>query len=169
MNRQVDKERIIHRTENAKLVVRPALSEDALDVLRWRNDPHVRAMSRQDVPITEEVHRSWYSQALSDPDRLLVIGVLSDQKVGMVRFDRQEPLLWEVSIAVAPEVCGQGVGRRLLVVSLEYLQSVHASVKILAVAKSSNLGSLKLFLSLGFIRENDGGEFTRLILSFGSS
>jgi ribosomal protein S18 acetylase RimI-like enzyme len=150
--------------EISQLAVRRALPEDVMDILRWRNDPHVCAMSRQHGPIDEAAHRTWYSQAVNDPDRLLIIGSVAGQKAGIVRFDCLQESLWEVSITLTPEARGRGLGRRLLEMALECLHVAHAPTEVLAVARLSNEPSVKLFLSLGFNRESDDGELVRLVL-----
>ena len=156
---------ILPCTDRSLLEVRRALPEDVMDILRWRNDPHARTMSRQQEQIDEAVHRSWYSQALNDSDRLLIVGMLMGQKVGIVRFDRRQSLLWEVNIALAPEARGYGLGRRLLKMALDCLQGAHVQAEIVAVAKLLNEPSLRLFESLGFARESDDGKFVTLVLS----
>jgi ribosomal protein S18 acetylase RimI-like enzyme len=161
----LDAHNIFRCTDRRQLEVRQALPEDVMDILRWRNDPHACAMSRQCGSIDEAVHRSWYSQALNDPDRLLIIGVLMSQKVGIVRFDREQQALWEVSITMAAEARGCGLGRRLLEMALECLYFAHAPAEVLAVAKLSNEPSLRLFQSLGFIRKKDDGMLVSLGLS----
>jgi ribosomal protein S18 acetylase RimI-like enzyme len=155
---------ILQCAEKTQLTVRRALQEDVMDVLRWRNDPHVCAMSRQNVPIDEAVHRNWYSQAVDDPDRLLIIAFLAGQKAGIVRFDRLQETLWEVSITLTPEARGRGLGRRLLEMALECLYVAHAPTEVLAVSRLSNEPSVRLFLSLGFNRESDDGELVHLVL-----
>lgn len=164
MNGLRDTRNILQCAEETQLTVRRALQEDVMDILRWRNDPHVCAMSRQHEPIDEAVHRTWYSRAVDDPERLLIIGILMGIKVGIVRFDRLQESLWEVNITLTPEACGRGLGRRLLEMALECLHVAHAPTEVLAVARLSNEPSVRLFLSMGFIRESDDGELMRLVL-----
>ena len=164
-----DTRNILQCAEGTQLSVRQALPEDVMDILRWRNDPYICAISRQKEPINEAVHRTWYSRALDDADRLMIIGSLAGQKTGIVRFDRLQESLWEVSITITPEARGRGLGRRLLEMALECLHSVDASAEVLAVARLSNAPSVRLFLSLGFNRESDDGEFVRFVLPLGSS
>jgi UDP-2,4-diacetamido-2,4,6-trideoxy-beta-L-altropyranose hydrolase len=147
-----------------QLIVREAQSEDSLDVLRWRNDPLVCAMSRETLPIGRPIHDVWYARAMEDPNRLLLIGVRNGQKIGIVRFDYREASLWEVSIMLASEARGRGNGASLLQVALECLRSANAPIRILATIRFSNQPSLRLFDAFGFKRESDDGEFINLIL-----
>lgn len=148
-----------------QLVVRQAQPEDAMDILHWRNDPLVCAMSRHHEPISEAVHMAWYSRAVDDPNRLLLIGVMGEKKIGIVRFDHHQASLWEVSITMAPNARGKGVGRHLLEMALKRLNIIHAPSSVLAVVRLNNEPSLRLFHSLGFNRESDDGVFASLALS----
>ncbi len=147
------------------LEVRRALPDDVMDILHWRNDSHARAMSRQQAEIDETLHRSWYAQALKDSDRLFIIGFVARQKVGMVRFDRLQSSRWEVNIALAPEARGGGFARRLLELALEHLHADCSRAEIVAVVKCENEPSLRVFESLGFVRQSRDAEFITLVLS----
>jgi ribosomal protein S18 acetylase RimI-like enzyme len=135
-----------------------------MDVFRWRNDPLVCAMSRQDEAISEVAHMNWYSQAVEDPDRLLLIGVLDGKSIGIVRFDHLGEAMREVSITTAPEARGQGLARHFLEMALTYLYEVYSPASVLAVVRLNNEPSLKLFHALGFNRESDDGVFTSFVL-----
>lgn len=155
--------------ERQRLIVRQARIEDAMDVLRWRNDPLVCVMSRHHDPIREEVHMSWYERAVADPNRLLLIGVLGEQKIGIVRFDCRQASSWEVSIAMAQDARGKGYGRPFLEMALKWLGNTCAQpMSVLAVVRSDNESSLRLFQSLGFKHEVAEGEFMSLALSLKS-
>jgi ribosomal protein S18 acetylase RimI-like enzyme len=135
-----------------------------MDVFRWRSDPLVCAMSRQGGAISEVAHMKWYSQAVGDPGRLLLIGVLDGKSIGIVRFDRLGEALREVSITTAPEARGQGLARHFLGMALKYLYAVCSPASVLAVVRLNNEPSLKLFHALGFKRESDDGAFANFIL-----
>src|SRR4030067_2225019 len=128
----------LESTAGTQLVVREAQPEDAMDILHWRNDPLVCAMSRHREPISEAAHMAWYSRATEDPNQLLLVGVLGEKKIGIVRFDHRQASLWEVSITIAPDARGQGLGRHLLEMALERLYSACASMTVLAVATLNN-------------------------------
>lgn len=149
-----------------RLAVRQASIEDAIDVLRWRNDPLVRAMSRHHAHISEDAHMVWYESALSDPNRILLIGTLGNRKIGIVRFDLRHAFSWEVSIALAKNMRGKGLGRPFLEIALEWIKmSRSQATSVLAVIRFDNESSLRLFESLGFRTEGATGEFMNLALS----
>ncbi len=149
--------------EATRLVVTQAQPEDVTDILCWRNDPLVRAMSRCHEPISELAHGAWYSRAVKDKNRLLLIGIYDGQKIGMVRFDYSPDTLWEVSIMLAAEARGQGLARHFLRMGLDRLHLARGPVSVLAVARLNNEPSIRLFHALGFSRESDDGEFVRLL------
>ena len=137
---------------DAPLRVRPAAPADAQDLLRWRNDPLARAMSRNQAPILEEAHSAWYTAACRDPDSMLLIGCVGERPVGMVRFDRRPPSAWEASILLAPQARGRGLGRPLLESALGRLEALRGPTVVLAQVRDSNTASIRLFESLGFVR-----------------
>jgi len=145
----------------AALAVRPARPADALELLRWRNDPLVRAMSRTGEPIAEAAHLAWYTEACRDPGRVLLIGCRAERALGMVRFDRRPPAAWEASILLAPEARGQGLGADLLALGLGRLESLQGPTEVLAQIRDSNAASIRLFESLGFRRSGSGQGFLR--------
>lgn len=146
------------------LAVRQACLDDAMDILRWRNDPVARAMSRHNEPINESDHMAWYSRAVADPNRLFLIGVQNGKSIGIVRFDHIRAPLAEVSISIDSEMRGHGLGRALLGLALSHLHAAVPAIPVLAVARIDNHLSLRLFGALGFTRESDDGIFANLVL-----
>lgn len=134
----------------ALLAVRQAQPEDAMDVLRWRNDSHTRGMSRSCGLIAEKEHRTWFGQALRDPDCCLIIGEHLGVSVGMVRFNRGQGDEWEISINVAPEMRGKGLGKKLLTAALSHFAVEHPDASLSAEIRSLNMASKHLFESMGF-------------------
>lgn len=125
--------------------------KDSLDILRWRNDTLTRSMSRNEDLIDVNSHTIWYSGLLKDSDRLLLIGVVLEQSIGMVRFDRlHAQRSWEVSITLAPEHRGKGLGRKLLKAALLFFSFKHPNAELVAEIKPCNATSRKLFEACGF-------------------
>jgi RimJ/RimL family protein N-acetyltransferase len=144
--------------------IRRARPEDALEILGWRNDAETRSMSRNGAVIDEEQHKAWFSRALKDPWRIFVIGTCSEEKVGMVRFDRHHEKLWQTNIVIAPEWRGRGLGRLFLDMAMKYFFSKHPEASLLAEIKRGNAASRRVFCSLGFVCEEDDGELLRFLL-----
>jgi hypothetical protein len=86
-------------------VLRPAVDADRDTVLAWRNHPDVRAVSLTTHVIGAAEHAGWWSAAMADPDRHILI--FDDS--GVVIFDlRSDPASWSFYLDVA------GLGARLL-------------------------------------------------------
>lgn len=131
------------------MLLRRAKIEDALDVLAWRNDPHTRAMSRDGAPVDQQAHLKWFTGAVDNPSRLLLIGEVGDDAVGMVRFDRADEA-WEVSINLSPASRGRRLAAPLLAGALEVFADLNPGLPVLASIRPENAASLKLFKALGF-------------------
>ena len=89
---------------------RADVNPDSLDsqrIWQWRNDPVTRAMSVTTEEIPWDRHRAWYSQAATDPSRVLLLVFEDDSPVGMVRFDLQALADAEVSINLNPQARGR--------------------------------------------------------------
>lgn len=137
-----------------EMLIRLADRQDAQYILRWRNDPQTRAMSRNDAQIDECAHNAWFERVLGNRDRLLLVGI-TNRPIGMVRFDRQNGTTsWEISIALAPEERGNGTGRFLLNLALAQFFATHPKATLLAEIKQHNVASRRLFESLDFITQS---------------
>jgi RimJ/RimL family protein N-acetyltransferase len=121
-------------------------------------------MSRCSAVIDEEQHKTWFSKALQDPGRILLIGIHLNKKVGMVRFDRNREKLWEANIVIAPKFRGRGLGKLFLDMALKYFFSEHPEASLLAEIRRCNATSQRLFFSLGFVCDVDNGELLRFLL-----
>lgn len=125
------------------MILRPATAADAVEVWIWRQDPITRAMSRTQEAIDLASHMAWFSDALADPRRTLLIGEVDGRKVGMVRFDRGAEL--EVSINVNPAHRSQGHGHGLLSRAMETMKG-----DVWAEIREENEASQRLFERAGF-------------------
>lgn len=126
-----------------------ATMDDVLDVLVWRNDADSIAVSKTPKPVEEADHRQWFQRAIDDPNRLILIAVDGDRKIGMVRFDRCEAS-WLVSINLAPSERDKGYGRAVLAAGIAHHRAMVGPSQLSAEIKQDNVKSLRLFESLGF-------------------
>lgn len=127
------------------MLVRQAGAHDALDVLAWRNDPHTRAMSREQGVLDRDQHVAWFSRAIRSPDRRIYIGESEGRSIGMVRFDRIEDG-WEVSINIAPDSRSRGHGLAMLTNAI----SAFPHRPVIAEILEGNDASVRLFQRCGF-------------------
>jgi RimJ/RimL family protein N-acetyltransferase len=147
------------------MLVRLAECKDASDILRWRNDPLTRAMSRNNAPIGEQAHNAWFERARRNRDRVLLVGVVLGRPIGMVRFDRLNcTASWEINIALAPEERGKGMGKMLLALALSRFFATYPEATLLAEINQSNVVSRRLFESAGFFHESSDGAMLQFSL-----
>jgi RimJ/RimL family protein N-acetyltransferase len=142
------------------LTLRPATMDDAMQLWLWRNDPLTRRQSRTTSPIVWAEHVRWLTAALGEKGRTHRIGERDGAAVGVIGFQSLEGGS-EVSIMVAPEARGTGVGRSMLNAALAQTDGL----PIYASVRTDNDASRKLFASCGFKQvESAEPGFLRYVL-----
>lgn len=147
--------RVALRLGAETLRVRPANAADSQRMYRWRNHPATRAVSRTAQPIDYADHQSWLARTLTEPQRLLLIGEIGPQPVGVIRFDRLGGDTVEVSLYLDPELYGLGLGTALLragehAASAWSKQSGRGAPAFAATVLAGNDGSRRLFEAAGY-------------------
>jgi len=135
---------------SAPLILRRAEPEDSGDLLAWRNDPESVRNSKSPTPVALGEHARWFAASLTNPDRRIYIGLVGDEKIGMVRFDRlarSEPA-YLVSITINPACRGRRLGTRLLLAALRQAAPATFDAEI----RTENVISQRLFEACGFRR-----------------
>jgi RimJ/RimL family protein N-acetyltransferase len=138
------------RPARVDLSLRPVELADATLLWQWRNDPHTIAMSRQPDVIAWETHVAWLAKRLADRDAMLLIGLQGDQSIGVVRFERRADGAAEVSITIAADFRGRGLGKPLLQSGCEYADRAGFARVFDAEIRTDNLASRKIFEASGF-------------------
>ncbi|HMS61571.1 MAG TPA: bifunctional UDP-2,4-diacetamido-2,4,6-trideoxy-beta-L-altropyranose hydrolase/GNAT family N-acetyltransferase [Solirubrobacteraceae bacterium] len=129
---------------------RPATPADSDLLLSWRNDPRVRAVSRETDAIAPATHRAWLTAALTNRDRTLLIVERSGAPVATVRFDRG-PLEAAISITVAADRRGVGVGTQAIAEATELELAARPELqRVVAEVASGNEASIRSFGSSGY-------------------
>lgn len=137
--------------------VRPATVDDADLLLEWRNDPTTRAASRTNEAIARADHMRWLEATLARDDRRLLVAADHAGPVGTVRWDREAPGEWEVSITVATTRRGAGLARPLLQAGERWLLEAADRAEVdglstyLAVVHDDNVSSRRLFTGAGYL------------------
>lgn len=150
------------------LALRPVEVGDAALLLDWANDPTTRAMSFHPERIDPETHARWLDGRLASSSTRFYVGLEGDRPIGQVRFERASDGEVEVSIAVAPEARGRGLGRELLRAGLAEAQREPALGGRVYVARvrAGNRASIDLFERTGFVRRPDTGDAAGSDLTF---
>ncbi|OAN46645.1 hypothetical protein A6A04_05910 [Paramagnetospirillum marisnigri] len=137
--------------------LRPATLADGEDLLAWRNDPLTRENSLETGQVARDGHFAWLAGVLADPQRLILVGERGEGKVGMVRFDTMGEREWRVSISVAPEARGRGLGRVLLAFAVGRIERLRGPGAMVAEIRESNAASQSIFTACGF-RQSDAAD-----------
>ena len=141
--------RIIGSLGCSGIVIRKANADDSPKLFAWRNHPSIRSVSRNTDPITWENHQNWFATVISSQDRVLLIGEIGEEPVGVVRFDRQEDNA-EVSIYLVP-YNQTGQGRNMLLSAEQWLKANRPEIKyIRACVIGGNEPSQRLFLGANY-------------------
>ncbi len=142
--------RVINTMGCNGVVIRPATAGDSRSIFEWRNHPDIRAVSRSTDEICWESHENWFASVLDDPERMLLIGEINGQPLGVVRFDIHNSGA-DVSIYLVPRNKTQGRGRDLLRSAEQWFVRVRPEIQLLrAEVLGANERSHGLFLADGF-------------------
>lgn len=135
------------------VALRPAGPADAEPVWRWNFAADVRARSRRGEAVAFDDHARWFRRRLADGGAPIWIIERGGAALGVVRIDRADAGRGRISIALAAEARGQGVGRAA--VSL----ACHAWRRpVTAEIFADNIRSRSCFEACGFrkIADHDG-------------
>lgn len=146
-----------------KISLRPALASDESLVLHWANDPLVRANSFSMKPIDPVDHHYWFTDGLSNPNRLMFIAMSGDRcPIGQLRLDlkecRADGAFREAKLSFSLDRCARGHGLAVDLVQLG-LQAMQerwgTAIEVVAEVFSSNKASNACFDRADFILESE--------------
>jgi RimJ/RimL family protein N-acetyltransferase len=130
--------------------LRAARAEDEGRLLLWRNDAAARAASFASHTIEPDEHHRWFVRKMNDASCVLLIVELDGQPVGQVRLDRVDADIAHVSIGLAQEARGRGVGRAALRLATAVAADRLAVTTVEAHVKPDNAASLLAFKAAEF-------------------
>ena len=136
--------------------LRHATPADAELLLRWANDPAVRAASFESSPIERETHVRWLQDRLSE-GTAFYIAIFGTIPVGYARVERRGGDSGEIAASVDAAWRGQGLGARLIAAAAARAAVELRLVDIVARVKTDNAASVGAFRSAGF-REAGGAS-----------
>jgi len=136
------------------MLLREATFNDWKILLEWRNNPDTRKNSLNNEVIDIDTHKKWLKKVLSNKNIKLFIVIESDIPVGTVRADYdEESNSFKLSWTVAPDYRGKGLGKRMVKLLVDKLNS-----KVKAEIKKENISSLKIaqYAGLHIYKEKNG-------------
>ncbi len=132
--------------------LRPATSDDAELLLRWRNEPFTVAASLTPRTVDRDEHLAWLANVLNDPLRQLFIVEDARNPVGMARADVHDGTC-ELSWSVDSDHRGKGLAKEIVAALI-----AGVSGPLTARIRVDNLASIRVATQAGLklIRESDG-------------
>lgn len=147
-------ERVVRRLIKSEVQLRPAVIADCEAIYLWRNAPEVRVHFFDPEPILWEDHQHWFSRVLENPDRILLIGEVNGQPVGVVRYDLNESEA-TVSVYLVPDQLGQGYGVQLLRAADQWLLKTRPDIRcVKAEILPGNKASKQAFVAAGYVEKH---------------
>ena len=149
-----------------KLEARLARLDDENMLLRWANDPLVRANAFNPEEITAETHQNWFYMRLRDSEhcKIYILETQDGLPIGQVRFELTSDG-WTIDYSIDRFARGLGLGKRLIETALSEFQAAQRHLIVFARVKESNAPSLSIFDSLGFEKDAGGGNLSIAICS----
>lgn len=143
--------------------VRKARMSDAEAIWHWRHHGDAAAFYLDPTPTPLADHLAWFETALGSPSRDLLIVEYGGQPAAHVRFDRslQRPDEAEISIYLNPLFRGKSMSTPFLLAAIKMRPS-RPYEHMIAKAHRSNEPSIRLFISAGFERVSETGQFVTL-------
>jgi UDP-2,4-diacetamido-2,4,6-trideoxy-beta-L-altropyranose hydrolase len=134
-----------------RLTLRAAVAADAEMVWPWRNHPATRRHFFDPRPVPLDSHLAWWSAAVSDPQKSLLIATIGNNAVGVMRLDHGLHTS-TVSIYLDPLLSGLRIGERLLAATQSWTTRHREGCLVLrAEILPDNRQSIRCFESAGFV------------------
>jgi len=135
-----------HARDGGAIELRPAAQEDTDRMFQWQTAPDVRRYSRNPDAPGRSTHEAWMRARLADTDCLFNVVLHRGKPVGVLRLDRRGDSSFEVSILIAPEAQGLGIGLAAVTMGRRLVPEA----RLLAEVQPQNEASCRLFRAAGF-------------------
>lgn len=129
--------------------LRKVTPDDRELIFGWRNLPEIVALSSSRRTVTATEHAAWFTAALADPARLLLVIEADGEPVGHVRIDGEIGGAATVSIYLIPGRTGQGIGVPALRAACQRAFD-RGTTELYAFVREDNERSVAAFARAGF-------------------
>ena len=136
---------------NVKLdgfTLRAATNDDAELVYQWQSEPVTRRYAiNPNIPSWTE-HKCWFENRINSHEDyfLFIVNAENNEKNGVVRLDKIYVENYLISIFVAPDKHGKGIG----LIGLKLVDLCFPSMRIQATVLPENIPSQRLFTKAGY-------------------
>ena len=148
-----------------KITIRKARISDSKSIWNWRNDPLTRSMFINKDYIEYKDHLKWFLSKLKNKNSFIYIGQAFGKNVGMVRVDVSINI-GEISININPKFRGVSLSETLLSDSVKAFRKKKPNCALVANIDKKNTASIKIFRSIGFIRQKSSKNIYTYRLNF---
>lgn len=130
--------------------IRRATLEDCKKIFSWRNDYTTRKFFFDSEPLIYEKHVEWCTSVLSASDRVLLIGRVEDEDIGVIRYDFYNEKA-NISVYLAPDKKGLGYGSKLIAAGSRWLHAEVPEIMFVeAEIMEENHASINAFAEAGY-------------------
>lgn len=144
---------------------RKASFQDVTQYFEWVNNPLVRTQSFNTNKISIEEHTKWFTKAINDNSKLMLIFSDNNVNIGQVRVEITAESEAIIDISIDEKQRGNGYASQLLQIATDEFLCINPQHIINAHIKTENIASIKSFLKAGFIidKQNDNNNDTLLL------
>jgi UDP-2,4-diacetamido-2,4,6-trideoxy-beta-L-altropyranose hydrolase len=142
--------KVIPHIIKSRIRLRRATLNDCEQIFKWRNNKETVRFIFDPKPIQWEKHKIWFQETLDSGSRLLLIGEINGNPIGVLRYDILNNTA-EVSLYLVPGHSGMGLGTLLLIQGNNWVKEKTSDInKITAKILSQNQASFKAFTKAGY-------------------
>lgn len=150
----------VQSTKTHEVHLRNVCPEDARLLFEWRNLPQTVALSSLRKSVAWDEHQTWFTKALGSPERTRIYVIrLSQDDVGVVRFDRKTETRARISAYLHPSRIGTGIGTVAIALAVEVIARCWTALEYIeALILSTNTRGIRSFEKAGFARNEESPD-----------
>jgi UDP-2,4-diacetamido-2,4,6-trideoxy-beta-L-altropyranose hydrolase len=138
--------------QGEEIRLRPIRKTDADDILKWQNTDGMRRFSGNPRKIERAEHENWIRGRLANAPLETYLAYDATRKsVGLLHLKADDRGGWWISLLVAPEAQGRGIGPAML----RLLARIYRHEPFYAEIQPDNVASIRTFEGAGFVSTGD--------------
>ena len=145
--------------------IRPLQEQDAYTSVKWRNDSEVFKFTGNTYKneITLETELNWIRKVITNENEYRCAILADDVYVGNIYLTDITDTSAHYHIFIGnKEYWGKGVAKEASKLILQYAFQILKLKNVLLRVKKQNTAAYRLYCKLGFVAENDDGEWVEM-------